>query len=67
MKKLICPRCGSENAEAKGFFWHWVYCSDCELMTKDSYKTEEEAIKAWENMNAEFECNGACEIHYDKG
>ena len=57
-KLLPCPFCGGE-AESKMYLWghhaethepiwcYYIYCTSCDAMTDDVFKTEEEAIAAW--------------------
>lgn len=58
-KLLPCPFCGENNAESKIYLWgkhretkdtiwlRYVFCSDCNAMTDNMFKTEVEAITAW--------------------
>jgi Lar family restriction alleviation protein len=53
-----CPFCGGE-AEHKMYFWgnhtkthkpiwcYYIFCAECGAMTDNIFKTEEEAITAW--------------------
>ena len=57
-KLLVCPFCGDE-AETKMYLWgehaethapiwcYYAFCRACDAMTDNVFKTEEEAIAAW--------------------
>ena len=59
LRLLNCPFCGG-RAEVKGKEGKWVVCVDC-FSENSYYKTEEEAIAAW---NRRYEPTGEVDFDY---
>ena len=39
--KLICPECGSENINTRGFTGNYYYCKDCDYHLDVSHRNIE--------------------------